>query len=294
MRRLSALLLSAVLIGGLSGCSTVTISSTPQLNKNSQTGVKFYYSKPYLLVTRTGAKDNPISVQIVYLPDVENPQYAHFRTGLGSTQLNLELTNSILSKFGQTGDSKIPETLTAVGSLLGGAAGAFKTIREANNLQNQALSVAELRDAAGKLKAASGDLAQALADAKQAKIVFTDDQGKQINTTIDTLKSVASRLEDPAGLGDEAVQKVVGNLETLLKNWDAMQVTAGPNDQDVQRYNGIVIKLKDTVTQVKDNLKKGSAPPPEAIFELYEIRQKNGTTELVRVQEPKPAGAAAP
>jgi len=294
MRRLSALLLSAVLFGGLTGCSTVTISSKPQLDKDSRTGVKFYYSKPYFLVTRTGAKDNPISAQIVYLPDLENPQFAHFRTGLGSTQLNLELTNSILSKFGQTGDSKIPETLTAVSGLLTGAAGAFKTVREANKLQNEALSVDEIRAAADKLKAASSDLKNASDTAKSAGVTFTTDQNNQIQRTIDALKSEASKLEDPAGLDDEKVQKVAGNLGSLLKNWDTMKVTAAPIAQNEQKYNGQVDALKGTVTQVADDLKKGSAPPPEAVFELYEIRQNGGKTELVRVKEPVPAGAARP
>jgi len=64
-----------------------------QTARNKETGIKFYTPKPYVLVSRVQAKDSPIKVEVVYLPDLQNPIYARTIPGWGSSNLSLEFSN---------------------------------------------------------------------------------------------------------------------------------------------------------------------------------------------------------
>ena len=91
-------------------------------NLSKQTGLKYYTAKPYLLIAPTGNKDAPLKAEIISLPDLEHPTYAIYHPGWGQHIFSLAgSSNGILSSYGQTADSKIPETITALGSLMGGA-----------------------------------------------------------------------------------------------------------------------------------------------------------------------------
>ena len=66
---------------------------------------------------------------IVYLPDKSEKRYAFMRAGYGSSQLSISLNNGMLTSIGQNTDPKIPETLTAIGSL----ATSLATVRAADS-----------------------------------------------------------------------------------------------------------------------------------------------------------------
>ena len=55
----------------LSGCGHLSFTN----KDGTETGAKYYTPKPYLLVSQTGAKDKPIEVQVVFLPDLSSPTY---------------------------------------------------------------------------------------------------------------------------------------------------------------------------------------------------------------------------
>jgi hypothetical protein len=97
-----------------SGCATIKFYSDQSLK--TETGLKFYSAKPYLLVEHKTSSDT--SSRIIYLPDLANPQYAKIKPGLGASELNIALTNSMLATYGSKTDSKIPETITSVAGLL--------------------------------------------------------------------------------------------------------------------------------------------------------------------------------
>jgi hypothetical protein len=84
----------------------------------TQSGIPIFAPKPYLLVARTGAADKPIEVSVVYLNDPQNVIYAVPRSGIGSADLSLTLADGRLTAFGQTTDTKIPETITSLAGLL--------------------------------------------------------------------------------------------------------------------------------------------------------------------------------
>jgi hypothetical protein len=109
------LLLSGILLL-ISSCATVKFYQDPALKK--ETGLKVYAPKPYLLVEYQGTKTVSLKTSIVYLPDLSDPQYIRIKPGIGSAALKLELTNGVLTSYGLTTDTKIPEVLAKVTDLL--------------------------------------------------------------------------------------------------------------------------------------------------------------------------------
>ena len=100
----------------LSSCATVKFYSDGELKK--ETGLRVYSPKPFLLVEYDATKTVNLKTSIVYLPDFSDPQYIRIRPGIGSANLKLELTNGMLTAYGLTTDTKIPETLGKVTDLL--------------------------------------------------------------------------------------------------------------------------------------------------------------------------------
>lgn len=85
----------AVSAAALSGCAGVDFYSDPGLKK--PTGIPIYGAKPYVLVARTKAKDKPVEVSIQYLTDRSQVIYAKPRSGFGSADLKLSLSNGQLT-----------------------------------------------------------------------------------------------------------------------------------------------------------------------------------------------------
>jgi hypothetical protein len=103
-----------------SACASVEVFKDEGLSQ--KTGLRVYGAKPYLLVARTDAKDKPVEVSVVYLPDLANPQYIKQTSGLGSSELKLILSNGMLASFGSNIDPALAESLKGLGSLLSGGA----------------------------------------------------------------------------------------------------------------------------------------------------------------------------
>jgi hypothetical protein len=97
----------------LSSCSAVKFYSDSTLK--TETGIKIYTAKPYILVTQV--KDST-TAKVIYLPDLINPQYVKLKSGIGTSNLSLTLANGILTSYGLSTDTKIPETITSATGLL--------------------------------------------------------------------------------------------------------------------------------------------------------------------------------
>lgn len=111
--------LIAVVFTGLiafSGCASVKFYSDPGLEK--QTGLRYYTLKPYLLVEYQAEKDNTVKTSVVYLPDLENPQYIVIKPGIGATDLKMAFTNSALTSYGISTESEYPELFESIASML--------------------------------------------------------------------------------------------------------------------------------------------------------------------------------
>jgi hypothetical protein len=118
------LLIAALL--GLNSCAHISFHDPAEPNRN--VGVEYYKPKLYLLLTKGKEGYN---ASILTLPDLAQPRYALLHPGYGSSNLSLKLNNGILTDVGQQVDTKIPETLTALGSLATSGSGLAKLAAQA-------------------------------------------------------------------------------------------------------------------------------------------------------------------
>ena len=114
----SALILRAVivlmpLIAG--ACSSMSVTRTSDATYTE--GIRFYRSRPYLLVARNA--DKGLAAQLVYLPDKTQEYVVKQRPGIGSSDLSVTLEGGWnLTALGHKLDTKVPEMLTAITGLV--------------------------------------------------------------------------------------------------------------------------------------------------------------------------------
>jgi hypothetical protein len=75
-------------------------------------------------VERDQVTNNVLKATILYLPDLENPQYMAIKDGLGSRKLDLKITDGTISTLGLDTDPLIAETLTALSNVVSKTASA--------------------------------------------------------------------------------------------------------------------------------------------------------------------------
>ena len=109
-------IVSGIFILAFTGCSPVKFYSNAELTK--QAGFKYYTLKPYLQIERNPSTNEIVKATILYLPDLENPQYVAIKDGLGSRKLDLKLTDGSINTFGLASDMKIAETIDALAGLI--------------------------------------------------------------------------------------------------------------------------------------------------------------------------------
>jgi hypothetical protein len=109
-------LITGVFILAFTSCTSVKFYSDAVLTKKS--GLKYYTVKPYLQVERETVNNSIIKATILYLPDLENPQYIALKDGLGTKKLDLKLADGAITTFGMETDPKIAESITALSALV--------------------------------------------------------------------------------------------------------------------------------------------------------------------------------
>jgi hypothetical protein len=139
-------LVSGVFILAFTGCASVKFYSNSELTKKS--GLKYYTVKPVLQVERELTNNSIVKATILYLPDLENPQFIAVKDGLGSRKLDLKLTDGTINTFGSETDPKIAETLTALSSLVSKTSSAVTdlSIMRNNATATASSTVTELYD----------------------------------------------------------------------------------------------------------------------------------------------------
>ncbi|WP_202841610.1 hypothetical protein [Luteimonas saliphila] len=260
----------------LSGCAGVSFYKTSDLKE--RTGIPVYGSKPYLLVSRTGSKDKPVEVSIVYLTHRDDKIYARPRSGFGSAKLSLALSNGQLTSFGQETDTKIPETITSLAGMLTAQAGAGKTAAEAAAIRagiDSEQSGVDLTDVGEKVSTIAAEMFEQ-ADKKQLKGLTTPEY--------DTLKRVSHALSGAGAiLSNPTVPNAAAQLDTvkaqvtILKEKFPVGSTSTDRDQSFQIVNSWVKSLSELYDSVQPK------PPAQPTFELYEIITTDGSQELRRV-----------
>lgn len=271
--RFGLLVISASI--GTAACAGVRVYSDAALK--NETGIKTFGPKPFLLVTRTGAKDKPVELSVIYLPDTSDVLYVRQKGGWGSNELSVKLSNGILTEFGTKSDSKIPETLTSLGSILTAAAGAYKTVQEGAQIRDEAASRADLDIAAAALRNVAAELVQTVDDLTST----TANQRSEARAIQAALSAVADVLADPSALARVGDQAPV--LDALGKRIVALKMPApAPTDVVTAQYNARIDTFAAETGRVADLLRPPTADAPT--FELYEILQRDGRVRLVRVE----------
>jgi nitrogen fixation protein len=96
-------------------CARVEITKLTDARTYSE-GIRFYRPAPYLV---TSQEKDGCKHQIVYLPDPDEEYLIRVLSGVGAVDAKATLENGWnLTALGETRDSKIPETISAVGGLL--------------------------------------------------------------------------------------------------------------------------------------------------------------------------------
>lgn len=115
-----------LIVLALSACTPVKFYSDAGLTKN--TGIKYYTVKPYLQVEKDPLNNNILKAAVIYLPDLENPQYMVLKDGLGSRKMDLKLTEGSINTLGIATDPKIAESIEAMAALIAKSAAAIEDL----------------------------------------------------------------------------------------------------------------------------------------------------------------------
>lgn len=284
---------ATIALAALTGCAGVDFYSDAQLTK--KTGIPIYAPKPYLLVARTGAESKPVEISLIYLNDVNNVIYAKPRSGFGSNDLSLTLTDGRLVSFGLKTDPKISDLVDSFAGLLTAQAGAAKSRAEADQTRSKIGSTEQSAES----KKAAGDEALKVALDMEGQLASNKLKGlddKQLETLREQtqkLKSAAESLADVVQVSTNDAQ--LDNLIVVAQELDKLIVKAQksgkfdaatgntPGALSLEKIGKWASSLKKIVSDVAGS---NAAPPQarEATFELYEIIQSQDSPSLRRVQ----------
>jgi len=245
------------------GCAGADVYTDKELTQ--KTGVPFYIAKPYLLVKRTGATASTVSVEVIYLPDLEHPLYAAQRVGIGKAKLTVKMADGKLTEFTADADSKAAEFTGALTAGLKSIAEAVKIQREAEILRAEARALREREEVAAQVEKIADEIAQAEAGVAGLERAAA----KRMS---DGLKTEATKLKDPTLRGNEL--QVADALEASLRELERVQAP-----EPWRRELGWIVARLHAAARV--------AAAVASTFELYEFRMKDGRTTLVRVAEPE-------
>lgn len=279
LRSLQATVLRTLLfttLTSLSGCAGVTFYSDSALL--SKTGIPIYAPKPYLLVSRTGAKEKPVEVSIVYLNDANKVIYAQPHSGFGSSNLTLALSNGQMASFGQQTDTKIPELVTALGGFLTSRATASKSEAEAAQIRSKIgteQDATSMSEVSKKIGAIAADMTKKISSGGLPGL--TIDELQTIKSAAAALGQAAKAISDPANAPSvpTSLAQIKGQIDSLSK----LPSPTASTKRDLSLQ--IVRAWTNDLSRIFDSTKPEKEELPA--FEFYEIIQANGTTTLRRV-----------
>jgi hypothetical protein len=138
MKNAFSKLIAGIFILAFTGCTSVKFYSNAELTKKS--GLKYYTVKPYLQVERDPVNNTIVNATILYLPDLENPQYIAVKDGMGSKKLDLKLSDGAINTFGMQTDPKIAESISALSSLFSKTTSALSDLSSLKSVPASAAS----------------------------------------------------------------------------------------------------------------------------------------------------------
>lgn len=137
MKKIAVSLIILVILAGVLvllirtyGCARLKVIRV--INEESyKEGIRFYRPAPYLLITRPIAKEKTLELRIIYLPDPSQEYAIRVTPGFGSITANVTLENGWnLIGINRTIDTKVSETITAIGELVPKLPSVLKAVGE--------------------------------------------------------------------------------------------------------------------------------------------------------------------
>jgi hypothetical protein len=117
----------------LSGCAPVQIYSNKSLSE--KTGLKYYTVKPFLHVERDSETNRIVKSNVIYLPDLANPQYLVMRDGVNSRKINLKFKEGAITDFGFSSTGKVGESVDALAAMITKSTDALTELTALKTLQ---------------------------------------------------------------------------------------------------------------------------------------------------------------
>lgn len=265
----------------ITSCASVKFYDNKDVRKANETGIKFYSPKPYLLVEKNPSKDVSSKSTIIYLPDFDSPTYVKLRPGLGSTDLKLSLERGILTSYGITTDTKIPETITAIGGLLGDAVSSFETFKEETDVKDNGDKTAFIKeDATKEAKSIINGVIKGIGDEKSMDSLnkITIRNYKVImDECVKTLEGINKMIATDIQVKD--LDQIIKILDNGIKTLEYLKTSS--TSEDAQNYNGRIDGHKKELLRAKGKI----APPakPDSSIILYEIIIDSKGTRLKQV-----------
>lgn len=257
----------------VSGCGHISVYDS-KAKTAKPVGIKFYAPKPYILVSRTGATANPVTVEQIYLPDLANPYYAKTVPGLGSSKLTLAFSNGVLTNLGQETDPNIAGLVTALAGVPGSLATAGKTRAETDVLRRQA-SAQELGQASTTLASAATTITTNLAK-PVAATAASEDQRQKLRSIATALQAASSSLVLPGAPAN--LETIIAGIKVAQKHLAEVQKTGTQSEAASAKQFWVAIKQADTEVTAALGLLTPKPEPPATVT-LYEVlMDENGTT----------------
>ncbi len=270
---IKSLIASLALAFPLAGCAGFQFYSDPALT--TKAAIPIAQPKPYLLVVRTGAKEKPLEASIIYLSDYTQAIYARPRSGFGSSNLSLSLSNGQLTAFGQQTDTKLPELVTSLSGLITARGTAEKASAEADQI------LASLQSA--ELATKVGQAAQSVAADIRAKTTegtlspLSQSQKASLASIEAALSAAANILNDPAQAPQHEAQVAIVKAQATELSKFPTATASTPLDSAL-RIIALWKSQLDTATK--------APAQPKPSFELYEIEITSAGTTLKLVEPP--------
>lgn len=264
----------------LSGCATVKFYSNKNLTEEA--GIEFYSPKPYLIVEKNPAKDVSLKMSIVYLPDFDNPKYAKLKPGFGTSDLKLSLENGIITSYGITSDSKIPETITAISGLVSGVGTSYKSIAEAIDILKEDKAEVEQSGNIGSMNDAKEIITVVKKGIEQEQEKTGDHITASQKNKFLILKDSLVKIENELiKRKTKDIPEMVKTMLSTIKLLDEIKTTS--ESDNAKDFNGRIETYKK---EIQNAINKISPPKKSegSSIEIYEIIIKSGSTTLKSVE----------
>lgn len=276
--RVLAVLMAATTL--CAACASIAFYDNEEMT-GREVGLRVYTMRPYVMVSRTKAKDAPLRIEVVSLPDLANPRFVRVRPGIiGNSKLSLALSNGAITNIGMDSDSGVAGLLTAYGGLTSALAGAEKTREEAATIAAEREDRAsllsddpiddEVVELIGLIRT---DIQHVLST---SGLPLLPREARRLTETSSSLQTIVNTRPSPS----ETRESLTEQISLWRRDVRAPNAVSGEDEKPTFEELQVIL---DALGAIASSLAP-DRPPPD--FTLYEIDTLNGRTVFREVTDP--------